>query len=137
MMGKEKEERRNSGYHLLSSCYIVNTVLGPFHTLILNSQKTQGGSYLTYKGKQKKERKREEEERNEGGSDMAQPCVFPVTKQSRENDSSVGHGRFRIGRKPSDLQSSALLVFNSDLNGELLKEIWKSLKGNLLLRTNN
>lgn len=124
MTGKEEEERRNSGYHLLSSCYIVNTVLGPFHTLILNSQKTQGGSYLTHKGKQKKERKREEEERNKGGSDMAQHC-FPVTKQSRENDSSVGNGRFRIGRKPSDLQSSALLVFNSDLNDELLKEIWK------------
>ena len=29
------------------------------------------------------------------------------------------------------------LVFNTDLNSELVKELWKSLKGNLLLRTKN
>ena len=29
------------------------------------------------------------------------------------------------------------LVFNTDLNSDLVKELWKSLKGNLLLRTKN
>ena len=29
------------------------------------------------------------------------------------------------------------LAFTTDLNSELVKEMWKSVKGNLLLRTKN
>lgn len=51
----------------------------PLSHLLLNSQKTQGGSYFIYKGKMG--RAIEEEERNEGVSDLAQPCIFLVKKR--------------------------------------------------------
>lgn len=101
---REKEGRRNSVYYLLSSCSIANPILGPFYTLLLNSQKTQGSSYFIYKGKNQKGRgERRGWKKRRKKWYVAQPCVFLLRKQSRWNDSFVANGRFPIGRKSSDM----------------------------------